>query len=117
MPKRPLRRSRVIRFVIGRRRLLLSIAVGIIVFSVLPGTMRLATRFIVAWDTTTLLYVGLTLLMMVNSTVEMCQQRAAQYDEGDWVILLLVVASASASFVAIFAELGKLTSPHGDLLG
>ena len=113
MSKRPYRHWRITRFVVGRRRLLLSTAVGIAAFCLLPGAMRLATRFIVAWDTTTLLYVGLTLFMMARSTVEMCQQRAALYDEGDWVILLLVVASASASFVAIFTELGKLTSPHG----
>ena len=69
--------------------------------------MRLTTRFILGWDTITLLYVGFTLLMMTNSTMETCQQRAALYDEGDWVILLVVVASASTSFVAIFAELAS----------
>jgi uncharacterized membrane protein len=114
MSKRPFRRWRVTRFVIGRRRLLLSTGVGIIVFLALPESMRLPTRFILGWDATTLCYVVSTLLMMLNSTVETCQQRASLYDEGDWVILLLVVASASASFVAIFAELGKLTSPHGN---
>jgi uncharacterized membrane protein len=113
MPKRPVHRWRITRFVVGRRRLLLSTAVGIIIFCLLPGTMRLATRFIVAWDIATLLYIGFTLTMMANSTMEICRQRAALYDEGDWVILGLVVASASASFIAIFAELGKLTSPHG----
>src|SRR5262245_53751768 len=109
MPKRPFRRWRITRFVIGRRRLLLSDGVGVVVFMALPESMRLSTRFILGWDLTTLLYVVFTLLMMMNSTVETCQQRASLYDEGDWVILLLVVASASASFVAIFAELGKLT--------
>jgi uncharacterized membrane protein len=114
MPRKPFRHWRITRFVMGRRRLLLSTAVGIVVFLVLADTMRQATRFIVAWDTTALLYVGLTLHMMANSTFESCQRRAALYDEGDWVILLLVVASASASFAAIFAELGKLTGPHGN---
>ena len=46
--------------------------------------------------------------MMAQSTVETCHDRAALYDEGDWVILVLVVASAAASFVAIFAELASL---------
>jgi uncharacterized membrane protein len=113
MSKRPFRHWRLTRFVIGRRRLLLSTVIGVLVFVMLPETMRLPTRFIVAWDTTTLFYVCFTLLMIARSTVEICQQRAALYDEGDWVILLLVVASAGASFAAIFAELGKLTSPHG----
>ena len=55
----------------------------------------------------TALYVGATLIMMAQSTVETCHNRAALYDEGDWVILVLVVASAAASFVAIFAELPR----------
>jgi uncharacterized membrane protein len=115
MSRKPIRHWRITRFVIGRRRLLLSTALGIVVFLALPGTLRLATRFIVAWDTTTLLYIGMTLYVIVHSTVESCQRRAALYDEGDWVILLLVVASASASFAAIFAELGRLTGPKGDV--
>jgi uncharacterized membrane protein len=114
MSKRSFRRWPITRFVVGRRRLLLSAAVGIAVFLLVPLDMRLATRFILGWDVTTALYVIFTLLMMANSTVETCRNRAALYDEGDWVILLLVVVSASASFVAIFAELGKLTSPHGN---
>jgi uncharacterized membrane protein len=108
-------RGRIRRFVIARRRLLLAAVAGGLVFLALPESMRLATRFILAWDATTLLYIGVTLWMIMNSTMETCRQRAALYDEGDWAILLLVVASASASFVAIFTELGKLTSPHGDL--
>lgn len=108
-PKPPSFRDwRTTRFVVGRRRLLLSALAGILVFFALPVAMRTPTRFVLAWDVTALLYIVATVTMMMRATVETCQRRAALYDEGDWVILLLVVASAAVSFVAIFAELGKL---------
>ena len=102
--------SRLYRFVIGRRRLLSSIAVGLVLLTLLPGWMREATRLLVAWDVATLLYVGLTFWMIVRSTVETCRARAAQYDEGEQLILLIVVVSAAASFGAIFAELATVKS-------
>ena len=107
MAKRSFRHSRMARFVVGRRRLLLSFAAGLLLFAVLPDRLYPATRFIFAWDVMTALYVSATLTMMMQSMVETCHNRAALYDEGDWVILVLVVASAAASFVAIYAELAK----------
>ena len=59
-----------------------------------------------------MLYIAATLWMFVHSTVDMCRSRAALYDEGDWIILLLVIASAAASFGAIFAELPALRQPE-----
>jgi uncharacterized membrane protein len=115
MAERPYRSWRITRFVIGRRRLLLATLAGLILFVVLPGRMTLPTRFIVAWDLTTALYICATLVMMAQSTVETCHDRAALYDEGDWIILVVVVASASASFVAIFAELAALTAQRQSL--
>ena len=113
MPRKSFRHRRIGRFIVGRPRLLLSTAAGVLLFALLPGSMRLTTQFILAWDLTTLLYLGSTLVMISRSTVETCQSRASLYDEGDWIILLLVVASAAVSFVAIFAELGKLSEAHG----
>ena len=115
MAKRPVRRSRMVRFVVGRRRLLLSVVAGLLLLAVLPDRLHLATRLIFAWDFMTALYVSATLVMMAQSTVETCQSRAALYDEGDWVILLLVVASAAASFVAIYAELASLAAKREPL--
>ena len=115
MTKRSFRHGRIVRFAVGRRRLLLSFAAGLILFAVLPDRLYPATRFIFAWDLMTALYVGATLIMMAQSTVETCHDRAALYDEGDWVILVLVVASAAASFVAIFAELASLTGKREPL--
>jgi uncharacterized membrane protein len=115
MAQKSFQHWRITRFVIGRRRLLLSFAAGLVLFALLPDGMRPATRFILAWDVTTALYIGSTLAMVVRSTVETCQDRAALYDEGDWAILLVVIASAATSFVAIFAELASLAVEPGSL--
>jgi uncharacterized membrane protein len=47
-------------------------------------------------------------VMIARSTVETCHNRAELYDESDWVIVMLVVLSAAASFAAIFTELAIL---------
>ena len=103
-------RSRFGRFLIARRRLLLAILAGIVLATVLPPTTRAATRFLLAWDLTAFIYVAFAFLMIARSTVETCHARAAMYDESDWVIVGLVVGSAAASFVAIFAELAAIKS-------
>jgi len=107
---------RIIRFVVGRRRLLLSFAAGAILLALLPGHLRLATRFILAWDLTAMLYIAATYWMIFHSTIDDCQDHAALYDEGDWIILALVIASAAASFVCIAVELPVLRSPEHSLL-
>ena len=97
--------SRVGRLMLARRRLLASIVAGVVLFLVLPPHLRLVTRVLMAWDLTALIYVVFAFVMISRSTVETCHRRAALYDESDWVIVTLVVASAAASFAAIFAEL------------
>ena len=112
MTTRSFQDLRIYRFVTGRRRLLLSCAAGLVLYAFLPTQMRLPTRLILAWDFTAVIYIAATLWMFVHSTVDLCRSRAALYDEGDWIILLLVIASAGASFVAIFAELPVLKQPE-----
>ena len=87
MATRSFRDWRTYRFVTGRRRLLLSCAAGLVLYLLRPGSIRLPTCLIVAWDLTALIYIAATLWMFVHSTVDMCRSRAALYDEGDWIIL------------------------------
>jgi len=103
------------RFVRARTRLLIALAAGLALFLMLPQDMRMATRILLGWDLMALAYIVMTLVMIARSTVETCYARAAYYDEGDWVILLVVVVSASASFATIFAELAVLKAPQGSL--
>jgi len=109
---------RTFRFINGRKRLVGSTVAGLILLALLPHDFRWATRFILAWDLTALLYISLIMWMISRSTVEDCHNYAALNDEGDWVILLLVIASVLASFVCIAVELPTLQSPkHSLILG
>src|SRR4029077_4126800 len=110
MAQRP--ESRILRILVARRRLLMSVAAGLILLLVLPASFRTATRYLLAWDLTSAIYVGAAFWMIARSTVETCHARAALYDESDWAIMTLVVVSSAASFVAIFAELGAIKSGH-----
>jgi len=106
---------RVFRFVMGRRRLLMSSVAGVILLVLLPDRYRLATRFILAWDLTALLYITTIMVMIWRSTVEDCHDLAALNDVGDWTILILVIAAAVMSFICIAVELPLLKSPQHSL--
>lgn len=106
-------KTRAGRLLLARRRLLMSIAAGAALFLVLPSADRLSARLLMSWDLTALIYIGFAFLMIGRSTVNTCHHHAKLYDEADWVIVALVVLSATASFVAIFSELAKLKSAEG----
>lgn len=106
----PIPDSRIVRLLIARRRLLSSVLAGLVLFAVLPASFRPATRGLLAWDLTAAIYVVLALWMIARSSVDTCHARAALYDEGDWIILTLVVGCAAASFVAILGELATVKS-------
>lgn len=96
----------------------MSVLAGVALFFLLPDTMRLGTRLVLAWDLVSAIYVVFALIMLMRADVETCRARAAFYDESDWVILTVVIASAAASFAAIFVELAVIKSSQaGTLLG
>jgi len=104
--------SRIARFFAARRRLLMSIASGVVLFFVLPEHLRAVTRLLMGWDVTAAIYIAVVFAMIARSDVETCHRRAALYDESDWVILAVVVGSAASSFGAIFSELAVIKSSH-----
>lgn len=99
------RKAYIQRLIEVRLRLFLSLALGIAFIFSLPESLRLTTRLVLGWDLATLSYVVLTGHLIINSTVETCRRRAALYDEGDWIILLVTLFGAAASFGAIIIEL------------
>ncbi len=104
------RRPRIVRILVARRRLLLALAAGALLLTLLPGSLRLPTRLLLAWDLAAAIYVGGALWLILRSDVETCRARAALSDVSDWIIVTLVVASAAASFGAIFLELAVVPS-------
>jgi len=98
--------QRWVRAVRSRPRLFLAILLGAAIGALLPADWRIATRSLAAWDVALGLYLVLAFRLMANCDVNRIKRRAALQDEGRLTILVLVVAAALASLLAILAELG-----------
>lgn len=99
----PLRRW--IRIVRARPRLFLAVVLGLAAIALSPVDWRPATRALAGWDVAVGLYLVMAVHLMTGCDVNHIRHRAALQDEGRFTILVLVVASALASLMAILAEL------------
>ncbi len=109
------RKGRLIRLVRARPRLFVVTAVALAVGLFLPATVTdvPVTRWLIAWNCGTLLYVLLAAVMMVRSSHDHMRQRAALHDDGQLAILGVVVVAAIASLAAIAGELVLVTRLQG----
>lgn len=110
-------RNRFLRQVHARPRLFIATAVAIAVGFLLPVEVAShgVTRWLIAWNAGTCLYVALAAIMMSRSSQHRMRHRAQIQDDGQLVILLLVVVSAVASLAAIAGELSVVKDMHGSL--
>ena len=97
-----------VRIARAHRRLLFSLAIGLVVIFLLPTSLRLSSRLLIGWDLGVALYLARAIFVLANFDLKGVRQRAASQDEGGLLILMLTVAAAVASLVAIFAELGSV---------
>src|SRR6476619_6143101 len=95
-----------VRVVYGRPRTFIALALGVIVFFLLPDTRRLATRLIVGWDVFAALYLVLAYIMMLRCDTAHIRRSAVLQDDGRFLILLVTALGAFASLAAIVFELG-----------
>jgi uncharacterized membrane protein len=104
------KRNRFFRQLRARPRLALAIAVAVLAAIVFPD--RLArdglTRFLVAWNVGTSLYLVLAAVMMARSSYDRMRLRARMQDEGQFVVLVLVIIASVASLVAIAGHLSAV---------
>jgi len=108
-------RYRILRQVRARPRLFIATAVAILVAFALPTGIAShpVTRWLIAWNAGTGLYVLLAAIMMIRSSDHRMRHRAQLQDEGQIAILVLVVVSAVASLAAIGGELAVVKDMHG----
>ena len=90
-----------VRVVYGRPRTFIALALGVVIFFLLPDTRRLVTRLIVGWDVFAALYLVLACIMMLRCDVAHIRRSAILQDEGRFLILLLTA----------FGELVKTMGP------
>jgi uncharacterized membrane protein len=101
----------------SRPRIFIAAAVAIAVGIFLPSAVasHAVTRWLIAWDAGTGLYVALAAIMMIRSSDHHMRRRAQVQDDGQLTILALVAVSTVASLAAIGAELVVVKDTHGFL--
>ena len=110
-------RNSFVRLARARPRLFIAAAFAIAVGALLPLDVasHRVTRWLIAWNAGTGLYVILAAVMMIRSSSHTMRRRAQIQDDGQLVILALVVVSAVASLAAIGGQLAVAKDMHGSL--
>ncbi len=108
-------RNSLLRVIRARPRIFITTAIALAVGFLLPGEFQfhMVTRFLIAWNVETCLYVTLAVIMMLRSEHHHMRRRAQLQDDGQLVLLFLVVVTSVASLVAIAAELAVVKDMHG----
>ena len=103
-----------VRVVYARPRTFVSIAIGIVSFFLLPDSLRLVTRLLIAWDIFVAFYLAAGLHHDVSLRSRHIRRNAILQDDGRFLILLVTALGAFASIAAIVFELG---ASHRSALG
>ena len=108
--------SRPARVVYARPRTFFSVAIGIVAFFLLPGSLRLVTRLLISWDIFIALYLVLVYTMVLRSGLAHIKRNAVLQDDGRFLILLVTALGAFASIAAIVFELGESHRGSSELI-
>ncbi len=90
----------------------LGLATGSVLAAV-PSTLDVPTRAILAWDLGCLAYVWMTVRRIRRRDAPYIRGVARSLDEGQGIILALVLALSAASLMAVAAELSSAKDAHG----
>jgi uncharacterized membrane protein len=112
------RHAYLIRVGMGHKRLMASVAIGIVAMLAMPAAPM--TRMLIGWDVGVLVFIVTAAVLMSHcASVAQMKSNAAAQDEGARAILVLTAAAAVASVGAIFVELAVIerSDPHYGLYG
>ena len=99
-----------------RPRLLAAAAAGLAVFGLLTvfgASLQASLRVVIAWDVGCLTFIVLVLIEMKHDEAEDIRRIVAQQDEGQGLIVLVVLLAAGASLAAVGLELSLAKDDHG----
>ena len=85
----------------GRPRLLIFVGTSVITYLLLPSWMLLPTRLILAWDIGAICFLILAFVTIDRATPQTMRRSAQRQDGSRSTILVIVVAAACASLLAI----------------
>jgi uncharacterized membrane protein len=98
-------------------RLFLAAAAGVLAGIILPGSLPLSTRLLIAWNVAAWLYFVSAGIMIARATPQTLRRRAEASDEGRLFILLLTCLAAIVSIAAIVAHLAAVKDLTGIVKG
>lgn len=99
-----------------RPRLLASAATGIAAFALLSlfaASLQASLRAVIAWDLACVVFIVLVLIEMKTEEADDIRRVVAQQDEGQGLILLVVLLAAGTSLVAVGLELSLAKDAQG----
>ena len=90
------------------RRLGIVLVIGAATFLALGPWVATHSRLLLSWNAGALTYLGLAWTTVARANATMTRVRAQSHDQSGYIIFLLVVTAASASFVAIGFLVGDI---------
>lgn len=100
---------KILRIVYARPRFFIAVGIGLVSLLLLPASLRIATRLLLAWDISLVFYLTLAYATVFAGERIGLRRVAAIQDDGRYLILGLTSVAAFASLAAIVFELG---APH-----
>ena len=99
----------------ARWALVLSLAFGVAVGMTLPDSLELmsSTRAVIGWNAGILLYLAIDLQVIFGTSHQRMRERAIEHDEGQAVVLALIVVAAVVCLGTIVVELGQARYEQG----
>ena len=99
----------------SRPRLIACTVMGVLAYLLLPESayLQAVTRPLVAWNIGAGLYIAAALHMMFSSSESTIRRRALAQDEGQWLMLVLIVVSAVICLAAVVIELSDAKTLSG----
>src|SRR5438874_3558086 len=88
------RMPRPVRVIYARPRTFISMAIGIMAFFLLPGSLRLVTRLLIGWDIFVAMYLLLVYAMVIQSGLAHIKRNAVLQDDGRFFILMVTALGA-----------------------
>jgi uncharacterized membrane protein len=102
------------RVVRGRPRLFAGFMVMILVAPLLPSTLPITTRGILAWDVGVLVFLALSAHLFFTESADDMPAAAEAQQEGEWTIFWITLGVVIVSFVAVSGEFAAIkTGPAG----
>lgn len=108
LPPLPVRVARL------HAKLAVALMFGAVVALILMlSPLRPSTQLLLGWNAGVALYLILSIGMMRRTDIDRIRRRAAEEDEGAFIILLLSIGATLASVIAIVFELGASKQTQG----